>query len=278
MDFLKFFKKHYEKVLLSVVLGVLAIATIFLLMRVSAEREALDQVLSMDPARGSRPLPTIDLSTNEVVLGRLRRPEPTRLIESHNLFNPVTWKRQPDGNIIALVMGDEIGAAALEIVRSSPLMLRVSYEGSVLLGTATSHRFRVVREAHREARKRSPVTLTVARVGDRNEVFVLREIRPAASEPSEFVLEMLDEKKTITVSKDAPYEDVDGYMVDLRYPPEKQAFPNRRVGDRLTFAGDTHTIVAIEAASVTVEALSNRKRTTIQKPEAIGLASPRRHE
>jgi ABC-type transport system involved in cytochrome bd biosynthesis fused ATPase/permease subunit len=42
MDFLKFFKKHYEKVLLSVVLGVLAIATIFLLMRVSAEREVLD--------------------------------------------------------------------------------------------------------------------------------------------------------------------------------------------------------------------------------------------
>jgi hypothetical protein len=274
MDFLKFFKKHYEKVLLSVVLAVLAVATIFLLMRVSEERTKLDDVRGMDPAGGNRPLPTLDLSTNEVVLARLRRPEPTRLVEHHNLFNPVTWKRQPDGNIIAIVTGDEIGAGALEILRSSPLMLRVSYEGAVLLGSVNSHRFRVTREAHREPRKRSPITLTVARVGDRNEVFVLREMQPSASDPTEFVLEMIDEKKTITVSKDVPYEDVDGYMVDLRYPPEKQAFPNRRVGDRLTFAGDTHVIVAIEATSVTVEALSNRKRSTIRKPEGVHTPNP----
>jgi hypothetical protein len=274
MDFLKFFKKHYEKVLLSVVLAVLAIATIFLLMRVSEERAALDEVTSMDPARGSRPLGTMDLSTNEMVLGRLRRPEPVELIDAHNLFNPVPWKRLADGNLIKLATGNEIGAGALEIVRTSPLMLRVSYEGPVVRETQTSHRFRVTREAHREPRKRAPTPAEVTRVGESHQVLVLREMRPSVAEPNEFVLEMIDERRTITVSADAPFEDVDGYMVDLRYPPEKQVFPNKRVGDRLVFAGDTHTIVAIEADSVTVEASSNGKRTTIRKSDSAGATSP----
>jgi len=274
MDFLKFFKKHYEKVLLSVVLAVLAVATILLLMRVSDEREALDEVRSMDPARGSRPLPTVDLSTNEAVLSRMRRPESPKFAEGHNLFNPVTWRRQGDGNLVKMVTGNEIGAGALEIVRTSPLMLVVSYEGSVVRGSETSHRFKVTREAHREPRKRSPTTLEVTRAGNRNEVFALREMRPNADEPTEFVLEMADENKTVTVGPDAPYEDVDGYTVDLRYPPDKQVFLNRRIGDRLVFAGDTNTIVAIEAASVTVEALSNRKRTTVRMTDDTGIVAP----
>jgi hypothetical protein len=77
------------------------------------------------------------------------------------------------------------------------------------------------------------------------------------------------------VGKDKPYEGVAGYMVDLVYEPDKLPFLNRRVDDRLVFSGDTNRIVAIEADSVTLEALSNKKRTTITVEPASGAAPPR---
>jgi hypothetical protein len=268
MDFLKFLRKHYEKVLLSAVLAALAGAAVFLLMGVSTEREKLEEIKNLDVRSGTRALPTVDLTTNEMVLRRLRRPEPVVLEGDHNLFNPVTWQRRPDGNLLKIVTGTELGPGALRIQRISPLRLIVSYEGSVARGSGTSHRFKVTREAHRIPGSRSPVTReTLGGVGEKNDLFVVRELRPNAENPTEFVLEMVEDRTQVTVGKDSPYEGVAGYMVDLQYEPriesERQLFLNRRVHDRLVFAGDTNTIVTIEPESVTVEAISNNKRTTI---------------
>jgi hypothetical protein len=100
-------------------------------------------------------------------------------------------------------------------------------------------------------------------VGNKNDIFALREVRPSLEQPVEFVLEIDDDKTLVTVGKERPYEGVAGYMVDLSYEPERLVFLNRRLDDRLVFGGDTNKIVAIEASSVTVEALSNKKRTTV---------------
>jgi hypothetical protein len=181
----------------------------------------------------------------------------------------VTWKKRSDGNLVKVVTGNEMGAGALEITRVAPLMLRVSYQGSVARGSESSpessHRFRVIREAHRVASKRAPQTREAIGAGMRNDIFILREIRPSDAEPQEFVLEMIDENTTVTVGTNAPYEGVAGYSVDLNYPPDRQVFLNRRVGDKLVFAGDTNIIVAVEESGITVEAVSNKKRTTITR-------------
>jgi hypothetical protein len=265
MDFLTFLKKHYEKVVLSVVLAALAAAAILLLLGVAAERARINATRETSANPGSRPLPVLDLSTNETMISRLNRPGGVQLDGDHNLFNPVTWKKRSDGNLLKIVTGNEVGAGALLITRAAPLMLRVSYEGSAERGSESSHKFKVTREAHRQARKRSPQTREVIGAGARNDVFILREIRPPNEDPQEFVLEMIDEDTSVTVGKDAPYEGVAGYTVDLSYPPDKQVFLNKRVGDKLVFAGDTNVIVAVEESSVTVEAGSNKKRTTIAR-------------
>ncbi len=267
MDFVKFFKKHYEKVVLSLVLVALAAAAIFLFLGVAAERGRIATYMQLNASPGSKGLEVLDLSTNQTVLDRLRRPDSVQLDGDHNLFNPVTWKKRGDGNLIKVVTGNETGPGALKITRSAPLMLRVSYEGSVLRGSEWSHKFKLAREAHRDPRKRAAQTREVIGAGSRNDVFILREIRPSVEAPQEFGLEMIDENQTITVGTNAPYEGVAGYTVDLSYPPDKQIFLNKRVGDKLVFAGDTNAIVAIEAKSVTVEAVSNKKRTTITRSE-----------
>jgi hypothetical protein len=86
---------------------------------------------------------------------------------------------------------------------------------------------------------------------------------------------MIDDNTSVTVGKSAPYEGVAGYTVDLSYPPDRQVFLNRRIGDRLVFAGDTNQIVAVEATSVTVEAVSNKKRTTVTRAAGAAPAAAR---
>jgi len=257
---MEFLKRNYEKVLLSAVLLSLALATALLPSWVAAEKARLKEIRDWQNINPPKELKPIDLTTNETALRRLRRPEPIRL-SGHNVFNPVQWKRMPGGNLIKVVTGEEIGPGALRITEIRPLNLIVAYDG-VTTGDLVQHRIKVTREADESPAKRSPTTRPITAVNNRNDIFAVKDLKPK-DDPQEFVLEMLDSKQTIVVTKDKPYINVAGYAADLRYEPEKLQFPNRRVKDRLVFSGDTNKIVAITDTTVTVEALSNTKRTTI---------------
>jgi len=258
---MEFLKKNYEKLVLSVVLLSLAVAAALLPSWVATEKARLGKILKWESETPPKELKPINLITNETALRRLKRPEPVRLLGVHNVFNPVQWKRMPDGNLIKVVTGEEIGPGALKITEIRPLNLIVAYDG-VTTGDLVQHRIKVTREADKSSGKRSPTTRPITAVGNRNDIFAVKEIKPK-EDPQEFVLEMLDSKQTIVVTKDKPYISVAGYAADLRYEPEKLPFPNRRVEDKLVFSGDTNKIVAITETAVTVEALSNTKRTTI---------------
>lgn len=260
---MEFLKKNYEKVILSVVLLGLAVAAVFLYLSVSQEQARLVDLENMSTGMQQKPLEPLDLSTNEQTLRRVRRPEALALSGEHNLFNPVTWQRRPDGTLVKLVTGNELGAGALTITRITPLKRIVSFEGAnTNMGPTPLYSFKVAREGHRQVAKRAPVTLQASSVGAKNDVFILREMRPPEN-PTEFVLELVEDNSQVTVAAGQPYEGVDGYMADLRYEPDKLSFQNKRVEDRLVFGGDTNRIVSIEAGGVTVEAMSNRKRTML---------------
>lgn len=263
---MEFLKKNYEKVVLSVVLLGLAVAAVFLFLSISSEKSRLEEVENMDVRMQMSLLEPLNLSTNEETLSRVKRPEPLRLSREHNLFNPVVWQRRGDGTLVKIVTGSELGPGALTITKITPLKLIISYEGSSTnFGTQLLHSFKVTREGNRDPRKRAPVTRQASGVGAKNDIFSLREMRPPDA-PTEFVLELEEDNSLVTVSKDKPYEGVDGYMADLRYEPDKLVFANKRIDERLLFAGDTNKIVAIQESSVTVEASSNRKRTKIVSP------------
>jgi hypothetical protein len=50
----------------------------------------------------------------------------------------------------------------------------------------------------------------------------------------------------------------------LRFSPENKNFANRRVGDRLSIAGEEYNIVAISENEVVLSAKSNQKKWTIK--------------
>ena len=101
-------------------------------------------------------------------------------------------------------------------------------------------------------------------VGDKKDLFnVVKAVGPA-SNPTGVVVELNDTGEQITLTKDKAFSRVDGYMADLRYPPETKFFLNRRVGDRISIAGEEYNIVAISENEVVLSARSNGKKYTIR--------------
>ena len=259
---MEFLKNNYEKVILSVVLLGLAVAAVLLLTSVDAEKRALEETQSGVLRAKPKVMKEVNLATNETVLQRLVKPAELQLAGEHNLFNPVPWQRMPDGRLIPLRTGREMGAGALSIVTITPLYLRIEYEGVSGTGDTTQYRFKVTREAERTASKRVPSTLSAKAVGSKNNVFVLTDMKPK-DDPSIMTLELVADKEQAVVTKDKPYASVAGYTASLKYDPEKLTFLNKRLGDTLVFAGDTNKIIDITATNVTVQAISTTKRTTV---------------
>ena len=78
-------------------------------------------------------------------------------------------------------------------------------------------------------------------------------------------VELNDTGEQAKVSKEKPFTRIDGYMVDLKYPPENKVFPpGRRVGTTLNFNGEDYNIVAITEKEVVLSAKSNQKKWTVK--------------
>ena len=133
---MEFLKNHYEKVILSVVLLGLAVAAVLLLTWVGNEKRALEEIEQGITQVPPKPLKDTVLSTNEAALQRIVKPAALRLSGEHNLFNPVQWKKMPDGRVIPLRTGREIGPGALVVSAIKPLYLRIEFEGTSGTGEA----------------------------------------------------------------------------------------------------------------------------------------------
>ena len=75
---------------------------------------------------------------------------------------------------------------------------------------------------------------------------------------------MVDGSEDITVINGEVFSRVSGNTADLSYPPDGKFFKNKREGDKLFFAEDSHNIVAINEAEVVLSTASTSKRTTIR--------------
>ncbi|HPU57631.1 MAG TPA: hypothetical protein PLH97_15335, partial [Verrucomicrobiota bacterium] len=180
-------------------------------------------------------------------------------------FNPVRWQRTVDGRNIKNPVGADI--ERLQITRIEPLYLRISL-GSIS-GSESSTRYAIVIEQQAARRNRGPRSYYVSvdekrEYGEDKDSFIVREVKGTPSDPTELVIELSDLEKPISIARDRPYERIDGYMADLRYPPQNTLIRNRRVGDRVVIANEEYSIVSITENEVGLSAKSNQKRWTIK--------------
>src|SRR5438270_9581993 len=97
MDFLK---KHYEKVLLGVVFVGLAVAAAFLPVKISSEKQKLEDLRTTLTHRTVKPLTNQDFTVAEDALKRVATPAFVDFSSTNRLFNPMSWQQTRDGKLL----------------------------------------------------------------------------------------------------------------------------------------------------------------------------------
>ena len=258
---MEFLKNHYEKVILSIVLLGLAVAAAWLPIKVNAVRDALQQsTINMGDIR-PKPLAALDTASFQGLVSRAKTPPKLSFGSSgHNVFNPLQWKKKPDGTPVP---STDTGLNALTVTNIAPLHLKIEYQGTRDSGDNIRYQFNVTREAATNSTLRGPVMRVVA-VGAKNDVFTLKEAKGPREEPTEFILELVDGKSVVSVSREKPLVLVTGYSADLRYETESKSYLKQRASQKLSLSGVAYNIVAITSSDVTLEDNQTKKRTTIR--------------
>ena len=256
---------HYEKFLLSLVLLGLAAAVLYLNKTKSDEERTIDIFLKDVQRKSGSPVKAVDLSANDAALKIITNPPPLNFSLPHHLFNPVKWQRRPppDYTLIKLVTGDEVGWAKMIISKITPLnfvinLERVAQPGSYYIG--------VTHEGAEKpyARKKRQF---FAGLNAKNEIFTLKEIKGPPEDPTELILELADARK-ISIAKDKPYTEVEGYEGDIKYTIDNKTFNNLRLNSTLRFQGEEYIVVAITQNEVVVSNRSNDKKYTVRQTTA----------
>jgi hypothetical protein len=256
MDFLK---KHYEKIILSLVLLGLAVVAAKLPMQVNEEKqkeEARKQSLIGAPAK---PFPPIDLATNIAVLEKVKTPIRFEIAGKHNLFNPVLWQKRPDGSLIKVQTGGEIGINAVVVTAISPLQMIVQFDDVSISGKDVKYQVSVIRETDRQPRNARTLG-----IGQPSPLFTIRDIKGAPEAPTELQVLLAGDSQPVVVTKDKPYTRVIGYQAAIDYPPTGMTNRMIRKGDALPLGDETYNVVAITADTVIFSAKSNSKQTPVK--------------
>jgi hypothetical protein len=256
MDFIK---KHYEKVLLGVVLIGLAVAVVFLMIKIPSEQKELeDKRTSLLPARVT-PLSNLDLTISEVALKRVATPAIVDFGPPNKLFNPMKWQRAVNQQLIRVDTGS-VGPQAVQITKLTPLYLILNLS-SVSTNDAGVARYRVTveKQAAGNVRDRGR-TEKYGGIGDKNETFKFEAANGPVDNPVNLILNLNDTGEKATLTRDAPFKRVDGYLADLKYPPENKTWAGRRVGPPpIILNGEDYKIIAINKDEVILSSPSEKK-------------------
>jgi len=254
------FKLHYEKIILSAVLAGLAAAVWFLYQESAKEEESASQFVENVGNRKVKGVKPVDLSVYQNGLKLAQNPPPLILSGGHNVFNPVKWQRRPDGVLIKIQTGKEVGPEAMSITKITPLSFIISLDRVANPG----YYFGVTRESAEKPIDRTKKA-KFATLNATNEFFTLREVKGPPEDPTEVVLELADTKERVTVSKTTEFKRVVGYEAELKYTVENKNYPKLRIGSTITVAGDQYIIVAINENEVVLSARLNDKKYTIRQ-------------
>jgi len=263
---MQFLKKNYEKIVLGAVVVLALGIVLFLPIMVSQENKKLDELEKTALPPRPKPLPPLELDKLDAMVKRSQIGVSLNLSGnqpgSHKIFNPVRWQMKADQNhtIFPNPAGTEINN--LQITKISPLYEIYSLASvSVTPGLATHYGIGIKHEAAATTVKQA-VKLTYAALNQATNNFAILSAEGPEEDPTSVTVRLSDTGQRVTISKDKPFQRVEGYTADLIYVPENKPFLNRRKTDAspICFASECYKIVDIEESEVVLLQLSNQKQ------------------
>ena len=85
---MQFLKKHYEKILLGVVLAGMIGVLVFMLFYIQADKRAMEDTINGVINASVKPLPDLDMAANSDAMTRLQSPYLLDFETGNKVFNP----------------------------------------------------------------------------------------------------------------------------------------------------------------------------------------------
>ena len=246
---MRFLKKHYEKIILSVILlGLGATAVWFS----GAVQEAQSQANADIGGERKTKWTPLDLTPERKALDTFNKPPTVTLTGQHNLFNPVTWKMQRDGSIKKILVQ---GAAALLVTNITPIYYSIAYNRKAF----DSYMLTVTPGSGRPSSGFSRLNEK-----DKTKNYIITRTNDAPDGTSTLTLSIIDTGETVTLTTNNPYKRIDSFTADFQYPPDTAVFNRQRVNDTLPLSGEMYKIIAITNNAVRVQDIRTSQQTTIE--------------
>lgn len=261
MDFLK---KHYEKILLGVVLIGMAVALALLPFFIGSEKQKLKDMASAVLHPKVKPLTNLDLTLSEQALKRLASPAVIDFGPPNRLFNPMPWQKTAENH---LILRESVGPSRVVVTNVTPLYLELTLD-SVNLSDPNNPQYVIGIEKQADpnaSHRRKTQRLCSLNPPSKNETFTMLEVKGKPDDPTQIVVQLNDSGEKAVITKDKPFQRVDGYMADLHYDLEKKVWPRERVNSPpITLNGEEYKIVAINQNEVVLSAKLNGKKWPIK--------------
>lgn len=257
---MQFLKKHYEKILLGLVLTGLIGVLVFMLFYIAADKQEMESNVEGLINPPVKPLPDLNLTTNNAVLARLQSPFSLDFETGNKVFNPFEWQKTMDNQ---LVRKASLGAQQAVVTSITPLYLILTLDSVKTNEFGVRYVIGVEKQAAQNFSQRRKQQRYVSPGDKANDTFALEEVKGAPDNPDSLLLKLVDSGETVSVSASKPYRRVDDYMADFRYDPEKKVFRGRRVGDRVSFGGVDYAVVEISKNELILTDQSNQKKTPL---------------
>lgn len=271
---MQFIKKHYDKIILSAVLLLLAVVAVMLPFAVSAFKTELATSRIQTATTPPAPFEHTDLSTNKALIARSAAPKAPVLSGEHNLLNPRTWTRRADGTLVKSEFGAEQGIDAIRVVKIDALKLSVEFVNPDLSLATPTYKFKLINP---ETRTTNTYTLQQGQQASRVIPIAIKSVVGPANNPTAFALTLrMANRPEETIDEVGPnkaFERVVGYVAEFYNTSNQQRIPAKKKGDNLpNLPGDseTYTIINIEAASALIEAKSSGVRKDIPLTPTTG--------
>jgi hypothetical protein len=258
---MEFFKKHYEKILLGLVLAGLVGALVTLPFYIDADEQKTHDLIDnlLNPKKVER-LPDLDLSAGQTVVARLQAPYNLDFETQNKLFNPMTWEKSLDGTLIPAT--GHTGPQMVVVTSITPLNLVITLDSVVTNELGARYVVGVEKQAETVPSMRVKHQHYVS-PGDKNDTFTLVAVNGPPENPDALTLKLADSGATVTISHDKAFRRVDAYAADFRYDPEKKVFRARRNGDKVSFNGTDYLVDEVNRNELILQDQSNQKRTSL---------------
>jgi hypothetical protein len=260
---MSFIKKNYEKILLGAVLLGLLGSLLMLPVMISHDQQKLADTEISIIKTPPKPLPPLDISRETNVFNRVQAPYILNFETTNRLFNPMQWQKASDGHWIVVRSGNEIGPGAVVVGSIKPLYYILKLDSIEAANQVSTARYviSIQRQNAPSPGMRNPRQRFISK-GEKNDVFTLVSVNGPANTP-QLVLQLNDTGEMVNLSQSKPFQKVDGYAADLKYPPENKKWNDARVGTALKFANSEYIVVVIDQNEVVISAQSNQKKTTL---------------